>query len=198
MGGLVYDPVRHSYTVDGHRLPSVTEVLKAQRIVSVENIPPARLEKARDRGVAVHYAIRLLHENSLDPATVAPALDPFLFAYAQFQETTGFWAELFEQPLAHALGFAGTPDAAGPVFGVRAVVDFKTGATLDPAYGVQLAAYRMLLDTRGYVTKKRYLVQLRDDGTFQLLECRDPGDEAEFKSALHLVQRRMKRNGGSP
>ena len=196
--GLVFDADTHTYWMHGHQLPGVTDILKAQRIVSVEGIPPARLEMARQRGKAVHYAIRLIHEGSLDPATVAPALDPFLFAYEQFRESTGFMPDRFEEPLAHPLGFAGTPDAAGPVMGVPAVVDFKVVATLDLAYGVQLAAYRILLGANLYEVRKRYLVQLKDDGTFHLEECRDPGDEAEFRSALHLYQRRLKRNGGTP
>src|SRR3990172_7613970 len=99
MGELAFRPEDHSYWLDGARLPGVTEVLKYYGIVSFDGAPEATLERARHRGLAVHFLIRLIQEGTLDPTTVAPELDGYAFAYQAFCADTGFLPVVFEQPL---------------------------------------------------------------------------------------------------
>jgi hypothetical protein len=195
---LHFEPGAHRYSLDGAVIPSVTQVLHDLGIIDYGGVPTDVLEEARLRGVAVHHAVMLANEGTLDPATVDERLEPYLFAYEAFRVATGFAPVFFEQPLAHlVLRYGGTPDAAGPVNGELAVVDFKAIEQLSQPYGVQVAAYKMLLREAGYAVTKRLVVQLKRDGGYRIEPYRDPVDEAEFKSALFLWQRRAARNGGT-
>lgn len=197
--GLVFNCDAHTYHLDGRRLPSVTEILTACRILDFDGIPPDTLEYARQRGVAVHHAIRLLFEGTLDPRTVRPELEPYLFAFEKFRIATSCVPVMFETPLAHArLGFAGCPDLVCTLYDEPTIVvpDFKAVATLDRGYGVQTAGYKLLLRENGHDVRRRYVVQLKGDGTFKLEEHTDAQDEAEFRSALFILARRHARNGG--
>ena len=192
-----FDPETHAGWLDGQQLPSVTGILRDMGIVSYADVPEAVLEQARIRGEAAHHAIMLANEGTLDPATVDEEIEPFLFGYEGFRAATSFVPVFFEQPLHDpALRFFGIPDAAGPVNGELAVVDFKAIEHLSQPSEVQLAAYKMLLRAAGYEVTKRYIVQLKRDGTYRLHPCTDHLDEAEWRSALFLWQRRAARNGG--
>ncbi len=195
---LEFNDQTHQYRLDGRLLPSITQVLHATGILSMEGIPADKLEFARMRGVALHCALDLRHRGTLDPETVSSFLEGYLWAYDDFVKATNFKPILFEQPLAHArLGFAGTPDAAGTVCDVPAVVEFKAVHTLRPGYAIQTAAQKLLIrETGTYDPIKRYALQLHRNGTYTLVEHTDSADEAEFRAALFCYQRRLIRNGG--
>ena len=196
--GFAFHPATHIYTLDGCRLPSVSEVCEAMGIVSVNGIDPAVLHIAAQRGKGVHLAIRDHFEGRLDMAALAPELAPYVAAAVRFCEESHFVPDLWEQPCADpALRYAGTPDAAGGLAGTPTVIDWKAVHELRPGYAVGLAAYARLLDVHyDYKVTQRVLVQLRPDGTYRVQRCQDRHDEAEFRAALFLYQRRQARNGG--
>ena len=57
---VIYDPVPHTYTLDGERLKGITAVIK-ERIFPDEyaNVPEATLKAAAERGTRIHQALEL-------------------------------------------------------------------------------------------------------------------------------------------
>ena len=199
-----FDAAAHAYHAGGRRLPSVTQVLDAARITAPPDVAPDVLELARARGQAVHRAIELQHAGTLDPSTLDPRLEPYLFAWEAFVAAYGYVSHHVERHLYDAnAGFAGTPDDLGTITkgryqGARAVIDRKAVATVQPGTAVQLAAYRWLAQTHEMPATHRFAVQLFDDGTFRLHEYHDPMDIQEFRAALLLWHRRASRTKESP
>jgi hypothetical protein len=80
--------------------------------------------------------------------------------------------------------YGGTPDHVGRLNNCFAVVDTKTGVT-NPATGIQLAAYEILLNVSSV---KRFGLQLKDDGKYSLKEFKDRQDRGIFLAALAVWQ----------
>jgi hypothetical protein len=182
----------HRYTVGGRAVPGVTSVLRAAGILRfAEGVPAYRIARALSRGTAVHLALALRFEDTLDPASVHPDVEGYLYAWDVFasEHYAGFVPEAAEvcwyDP---TLGFAGQPDVVGTMRGTRWLLDVKCGP-YQPGYEAQVAAYRLLARANGVPTDAGGLVLLRANGTFQLRPCEDRYAEADFRAALHLVRR---------
>lgn len=72
-----FDPEKHLYTLDGVKLPSVTEVLPYNY--------SGDYEYQRDRGDKVHLMIDYYNKGILDEDTLDVALIPYLDAYKRFR-----------------------------------------------------------------------------------------------------------------
>lgn len=185
MAELLFDPAAHAYTVEGRRVPSVTQVLAP--LIDYSKVPPDTLERARLLGSAVHRMTELYDLDDLDMDSLADELRPYLTAWIKFRAETGFVPETIEKRMFHpALRFAGTPDRSGLINGRRAVVDIKKMLRLGPVIGLQLAAYRELFAKNGTVIEDRYGLGLRADGTYRLVPYTDKSDWPTFLSLLTL------------
>jgi hypothetical protein len=147
-----FDEEVHCYRVDGRVVPGVTSILKAAGIGHSDTtdggftVPADVMEAARDRGHDVHLACEYLDRGGVDvdwDEGEEPEWWPYLLAYEQFKEDTGFVPDLIEQPLYCAeYDYTGTLDRAGWIGDERVVVDLKSGGGgLKPWHPVQLAAY---------------------------------------------------------
>jgi hypothetical protein len=90
---LVFDEATHTYTLDGERLPSVTQILQRAGAIDFSHIPPTILEAARERGTAVHKAVHYFNENDLDVDVFRVAFPdywPYVSAWIKFLDTSGF------------------------------------------------------------------------------------------------------------
>ncbi len=135
---LTFDPGSHTYCWDGKEVPGVTSILGAEGFVDDRWFT----DEARDRGKAVHRVCELWNRRILDQYDYDWKLDPYLTAWERFEIETGAgdW-ELIEHRVYHeALGYAGTFDVLGPVFGTRTLVDIKSGEP-GAAAAIQTAAY---------------------------------------------------------
>lgn len=186
-----YDEGAHAYRIGGVPVPSVTEFLREAGLVVLAGAELA-LRFARERGNAVHLAVALRQEQRLDPTSVDPILEGFLFAFDNFclRHHGRFVPQVVEQPLCDpTLRFAGRPDTIGRVAGELSVVDFKTGP-FQPAYEAQLRAYCHLARVNGFPVTAGYVLCLHADGTFALRRCLDRNAENDWRAALHLYHRR--------
>lgn len=173
------------YTIDGVRVPSVTEILGITGFMAgLDRIDPVRLAQAAERGTAVHQLCEEYDKQTIDWAGVPPEHLGYLDAYMEFVERFGFESELVEEPLYNeTLMFAGTVDRVGrltKVDGRRTVLDIKTGAPR-ASVALQLAGYELCLpavdDTR------RVALYLNQHGEFKLAEYADRRDHAVFRGA---------------
>ena len=178
MGSFIFDAARHRYTLDGVRLPSVTEILRAAGMVpDLYGVTDWHL----DRGSQVHAATALWDADDLDETCLDAAIRGRLDAWKAFRAATSADFQILETetPRHHPLlRYAGTPDRVGVWRGRPAVVDLKCGKP-EPFHGVQLAGYSMLT-----AAVERLAVYLADDGTFKVVTHTDRTDAAVFTAAV--------------
>jgi PD-(D/E)XK nuclease superfamily len=137
-----FDEPTHTYTVNGRAVPSVTTVLKSVRLIDFGAVADATLERARQRGTAVHQILHYLIEGALDQNSVDPALAGYVESAKAWLFDSGFTPIAVEQRLYHpAYHYAGTTDLVGYLNGTPTVADWKTGRAADAAADLQLAAY---------------------------------------------------------
>lgn len=170
-----FDEEAHVYRVDGRIVPSVTEILSGVGLAENfmaggREIDPDVLANAAERGTMVHLAIELECLGELDEDTVDDEIWPYLEAWRQFVDDTGFLPVAnefrFYEP---ANDYCGTADMIGYLGDQLTVLDLKTGSIgLKPWHKYQLAAYagaikggslwphRMMLHLRPELKRKRY------------------------------------------
>lgn len=185
-----FDPARHVYTVDGVRVPSVTQVLEAVGISDFSMVPPDRLQYAQDLGTAVHAATEAYDQDDLDYGSIAgTVVEPYLEAWSKFRKETGFVPRLIEaRGVARAGGqrYGYCLDREGDLSGRPTILDIKTGEP-SRAWGPQLAAYeesQFLLDGQH---RRRAVIRLRGDGNWQQVMESDPTDSHVWRWALGLA-----------
>jgi len=171
----------------------VTQVLR--RVGLIED--DFYTEESRIRGRYVHQAIMYEEREGLDESSVDERLAGYVAAYRGFvRDVRPGRCLLLEQPLAHRLyEYAGTPDQIREIKGHLALLDHKTGQPA-PWHGLQTAAYVEL----AYCTAdlwwtgataprlRRYVLYLRPDGTYRLVEHTDWKDWKLFLAALAVAQ----------
>lgn len=212
MDGLALEDATHVYTLDGERLPSVTGILQASRLIDFSQVPTGILEAARRRGTTVHRAIHFYNERDLDVEAFGrdfPECAPYLQGWIAFCDQRHYLPLVNEHRVAsrrHRV--AGTLDSLGVLDGRAVLLDFATGRPQDVMKNLQTAAYYGLaLETQAedrhlrdfferYPTVGRAAVALHRDGSFTLEPYTEPTDYREFLAlvtAFHVVAKHRPR-----
>ena len=174
--GLVRDPLKHYYRLDGKYIPSVTTIMKPLYNAEYGAVDPDVLKAAGVRGTAVHEAIDLYF------ATAQIDIQEDWRGYMDaFQGWMRDWfypvPEAVEVPLSNpALWYAGTADLIFIRDGARYLVDFKTSSKpVEYLTRVQLAAY-----ARAYTGSLDYTMEvlLRPNGEYEVHKFPVPDKEA--------------------
>lgn len=163
---LTFEEEKHVYKLDGVVIPSVTTIMKPLSSAFYYGVDEEVLERARQRGTAVHNAI----ENYLNfgiediDEKYRGYLDGFLEWYREHDV----------KPLAtesrvyhRTLRYAGTADMPAIVDGKLLCVDYKTSATVNKMLtGVQLEAYAKAYGSHGIEFDGKAILHLKNDGKF--------------------------------
>lgn len=177
-----FDPDTHSYWNGDTRVPSVTQILSP--LTNLGHIPKAILQRAADRGTAVHKATELFDLGMLDHTSISDEVKPYLDAWIRFLlDHKGDPIDIEQLVYHDGLAYAGTLDRRMLVDGVESIVDIKTSKTIYPTVGPQLAAYAHACDA----SLARHAVQLKADGTYALHSYSDPADWSVFLSLRTLI-----------
>ena len=190
-----FDEEKHEYTVDGKRVPSVSEIL-APLSDRYDGLNPSVLQMAAARGTAVHEATEIIDyggEPEMMPETFG-----YINAYIEFLRTYFPRWEMIERPVAYyrwaeeAVPFyAGTIDRYGVIDGHTAVVDIKTYASLTTdgliAASCQTQLYKDAISE--YLPIKRYVLHLKKDGGYRLVDLDHFDKERGFDS--HTIAWRL-------
>lgn len=107
--GLEFDELNHTFTANGQTLPSVTQVLRANRMTPefYTRIDPWYLE----RGKLIHLATEFYDKGTLDEDELDSTLLPYLNAYKQFRADYRGQITGIEKKMWHPqLGYAGIID----------------------------------------------------------------------------------------
>lgn len=187
-----FNEEKHEYSVNGVKVPSVSEILSPLNADRYGTINPMVLQDAARRGRAVHelteaidYEIDLWDEDEIDPE-----LDGYVSAYYQFLFDHNCEWDGIESIVSCYRGvedeppmYCGTIDRFGIVDGKAAVLDIKTYASMTTeaqmTASCQTALYRdALLNGKPgdsfHASQddsiKRYILHLKKDGKYRLID----------------------------
>jgi hypothetical protein len=183
---LTFDEATHSYTLDGNRVPSVTQVLNV--LEDWEGVPPDRLEAARLFGQRVHEACALLVRGVLDWDSLNAALVPYVEGARNFLRMSGAVVIASELRLGNSRHrYAGTLDLMVEWRG-QCLADFKSGVvprTVGPQTAAYSESYREHYQQR---PKRRYCIQLNPEAPhgYRVHELKNPSDFSLFLSCLNV------------
>lgn len=187
-----FDEEKHEYSVGGIKVPSVSEILAPLSAERYGDLNPWMLKAAAAKGTAVHEACEMI-DYGIEPDEDAET-DGYLKAYTMFlMEHEAKWGFIegivyYSRTEDELPMYAGRIDRYGFVDGVPAVVDIKTYASLSSdaqlAASCQTSLYADALDSMGLLGNmwKRYILHLKKDGTYRLVDLNKWDDEHGFNS----------------
>ncbi len=202
---FTFDEQRHLYRrADGLIIPSITQVLKQTGWANYDDIRVDILERASERGTAVHAITEFLDtemagvpEEEIDLSPVNPEYLPYVRAWLNFKADCDVQILDVEQ---QAIGnINGMPvgrkyDRRAIVAGREAVLEIKTGESRYPWWGLQLAGYDSTTpQCPNQLHRERYAVQLRKSATYQMHHFTDEGDYQAFAWSLAVVWMQLNR-----
>jgi hypothetical protein len=182
---VIFEPIAHTYSVNGKFLPSVSTILAEEGFIDTSFFT----QKGRDRGSAVHQRIKD-HCLKVECEELPEEMQGYFEAFKKFEKLRDWTPHTVEVPMANNL-FAGTPDQIGHLDGKEAVLDIKTG-DLSAAVNLQLAAYEILYGK----SLQRYALQLFADGKYKLTSYSDRNDKYIFQAAVSIYWYKHNHNIG--
>lgn len=168
MENLIFDESTHTYTFNGKRVPSVSNILLDEGFINAQWFT----EEGRKRGSDVHTTIK--HHCLGAHCMLKESVVPYFTAFKNFQKDCDWQPEIIEEPMACEY-YAGTADQFGRLNGYLSVLDIKSGV-ISAATGLQLSAYEKLYGIYHNKTiplMKRFALQLTDTGRYILTEYKD-------------------------
>lgn len=164
---LTFEDKSHTYRLDGFVVPSVTTVMKPLSAEKYNSIPKFVLDKAADRGTAVHAAIEEFLKYGIDDffGENRPYFDAFLKWYElNTPELVASESKVYHK----VMGYAGTIDCICYINGVLTMIDFKTTTSIiDMTCQVQLEAYAKALETHGIFVEDKMILRIDKNGNFE-------------------------------
>jgi hypothetical protein len=197
---ITLDEDTHTYRVAGRVRIGVTEVFSGLHLIDVSHFT----DYHRNRGHAVHAAVRYWLEGALKWSSVDPAIVGHVRSAIKFIEDAKLVVSRVETPLfSPKHDFCGTADFIGTILGELAVIDWKSGQ-IGPTTGMQTAAYALALEEEAIGPRPHYRrigVALDSGGGMpKKKDFKDHRDERRFLAALDLYRTYVwkgERNGTS-
>jgi len=192
VGKLTFDEENHLYKEDGVIIPSVTQCIKEAGLIDLSFVDKELLEYKSDVGNKIHKTTELFDHGNLDESTLHPLLAGFLGAWKKFIWDYQFNSLHIELAMIHPLyRYAGRIDRIGTIIDkiTIAQVDIKTGVH-HHSYAIQSAGYTELYNygkPKKEQIRRRLTVYLREDGTYEVREHKNPNDIRYFLAALTIT-----------
>lgn len=187
---LEYHAASHRYILGDRELFHVTEVLEGAGYIDYH--APWFTQESKDRGTALHLAVKLINLNDLDESTIDSSIAGEVEGYRRFlRESRAGVIDAERHVCDPHTGYAGTFDVVFSIPGpggtpILWLVDIKPA--LHPAVGPQTAAYHRCAAPfyQGRALMRGALVL--HAGAYHLEPLRDPMDFNYFLAALRVVQ----------
>ena len=191
---LLFDPEKHLYTVNGNRVPSVTQIIEhwikvGNRYINVFTggwVAADMFEDAAFFGTDAHTMIAYYLDGDLDRDALSPELNLILQQFIQW--CADYEPQIIDNEIrgySQKYHFAGTRDLKCIIKNKLYLIDFKTGA-YDMA-GAQLAGYVQIdkENDKSRMTRHRNVLHLPKDGSgYKFIPFSDPNDWSFFLSRL--------------
>jgi len=187
---IVFVEETHEYFVDGRRVPCVSDILSSMGFVNTARFAPVHAE----RGKIVHELTRLHDLDILAEESVDSRLKGYLEGYKTFKRDFGdrlVVVGIEEIVYNEQHGYAGTLDRWGYLDGDAILYDIKSGVEI-PWHVLQTTAYALCMTEK---PKRMFGLYVRDDGTYKLVEHKDPSAKNAWIGAV--VAHRWKAKNGA-
>lgn len=192
---IIFNEEAHTYTLDGKPVPNVTSILKP--LTNYGNIPAGILERARQKGVAIHKMVELDCHDELDVDTLPEWMERAYKEWCKFKQTYQFECLESERLRYHPeYNYCGTQDLYGLMVikqgkkevQVEADIDIKRSLAAGGIIGYQLAAYQEARTYEVINKASRFALVLREDKPFKLQEYKDENDIISFLTCLEFYR----------
>jgi hypothetical protein len=188
-----FDAVANVYRLGDRTLPRVTDIINP--LLQFANINPQVLEYARQKGQAIHAAVKLHNADDLDINSLDPAIIPRYEAWLKFLADKKPVILGFEQPMYSSIyNYAGTPDLWMAMDDDIWLPDIKPNSLLI-WYPIQLSGYQQILKEQLSLPQaRRATLQLKDDGKYRFTpyqRVEDAKDMSTFLSLLNIISWRQ-------
>lgn len=194
MAKLIFYDAGHKYTVGGEEVPSVSELTRFITREVYESAPQLAMDRAGSRGTKIHKASEAI--DKYGSAEIEDDIAPYLRAYVRFLKDFSPEWERIEWPVNNGMLYAGTLDRYGTLSGKRAILDIKTAASIGTPTKVLYTAaqnlYRMAIEPE-YAVEALYILQLKKDGKYRLIELEIQDELALSCIALHQALKKKER-----
>ena len=190
---LVFRKEDHKYFLNGEEIPSVSELTRFLSREVYGEADPIALDRAAEKGTAVHNALQTLDEKG--EVEVDDEYAGYIQAYLKFREDHNVeWRKV--EWMVHTDKFAGRIDRYGYVDGTPCIVDFKTTSRISKAHEVLYTAaqslYWMAIHDE-HPVNMLYIIQLKSDGTYKLIPLSVDAALASACIILHSAFSKTKR-----
>lgn len=167
---LVFDETPHIYLLDGIQIPSVSNVMEPLNRVKYDGISEKTLERAADKGTAVHNGIEnFLKFNIID---IPPEHRGYMDAFLDWWELMKPVVVGSEIRMYHKImRYAGTCDLLCYIGDELNLIDYKSTYTVsEMTCGVQLEAYAQALASHGIEVARKRILHLKRDGAYKVFD----------------------------
>lgn len=167
---LTFDEATHVYLLDGIQIPSVTQLMKPLTERDYQDIPQWRLDKAAEKGTAVHEGIEIWLQYGIDD--VPDEYSGYLDAFKKWWTDSG--AELIDTEVRvyhKTKKYAGTCDLLCMLDGKRTLVDYKSSVKVKKkSGGVQLEGYVQALASQGIVIEQKAILHIKQTRDYEFIK----------------------------
>lgn len=177
---------------DGNVHPSVTQILRAMKLIDYSHVDVEVLQRKAAIGLEVHDLTATFdRDGDIDPTWLTADTEGYVRAWQRFRAESGWEiVEVEHQKLATLDGarFGMTLDRICQSGKETHLVEIKCTAAAHPSWGIQLAAYEM-----GYLGRsrcghmRRSAVQLKPNGDYRIHGFDDAADGDRFLEARNLT-----------
>ena len=181
---ITFSEERHEYKIDGQIVLSVTQVLKAAKLID----DTWYTKKSCQRGIDIHDITALIDSGITEFESYRNhEYYGYLEAWEKFKDDTKFEAHQIEYIVGHKdYRYAGTLDRLGMMNNEYVIIDIKTGQP-SKVHGLQLTGYEECINNTHIVGNlKLVCVHLKINGTYNMIEYKN--EINVFLSALNIAR----------
>lgn len=154
------------------KVPAVTDIMKFVTDYKYSDVSESILEKAQDKGTAVHFAAEVYNKTGY--IGIDKEYKGYLDAYIKWINDFNIDRTKIESEVKtynRALNYAGTIDM---IYNKNIIIDIKTTFQLDiDSVSVQTSAYRKAINNFDYNVKDCYVLRLKNDGSYEYIKLED-------------------------
>lgn len=187
-----FDPIEHIYTINGKVVPGNTEILgdTGLRELFFDK------EWYADKGQKIHLACHFHNKGTLSWETVDPLIYGYVEAYLKFKreckvEVLESEYVCFNETLLYGTTIDSIVELDFMSTRVSGIVEIKSGQP-QSSDCLQTAGQIMVFWEKPTFLVNRFVLYLKENGTYKLVENVDPADMLDFEAACRVYHRKRK------
>lgn len=165
MNNLSFDADKHEYRLDGVIIPGFSRIAKDMGLVDYSHVDPETLDYKGQVGQAVHKAIFLHNDGTLDMDSLAEPVTGYFKSWLMFRDLykPTILTEHSEVPICSCKWRYGiTPDIVAEIQGIITVIEIKCVSQITKITALQTVAQKTALE-------ETYKIKIQERAALQLI-----------------------------